>query len=270
MKTLENHKLLIDKECPMCQLYGNAFEKFNIVENGTCLPFQDAKVFLGEEVDEFRAQNEIALINTKTSEVVYGIDALKKVIGYNHPALVTLIEKKWVNKALRILYKFISQNRKIIAPSKLSTSVCRPTLDLKFRLVYMVLVAVLSSIVIFKYSVDINTFLSLESNYNRELIICFGQIAWQYLFLNGYLKEKKWEYLGNMSTVSLIGTLLLIPMMWISFEFVGFKIAWFVIVVGIMFFEHLRRTKLLEINYFATISWLCFRVFALYVILLYS
>lgn len=175
-----------------------------------------------------------------------------------------------VNKVLRILYKFISQNRKIIAPSQLSTSVCSPSLDLKFRLIYMVFVAVLSSIVIFKYSVDLNTFFSLESNYNREVIICFGQIAWQYLFLSGYLKEKKWAYLGNMSTVSLIGTLLLIPMMWISFEFVIIKIAWFVIVVGIMFFEHIRRSKLLEINYLATISWLFFRVFTLSIILLFS
>ncbi len=269
MRTLENHKLLIDQECPMCQFYGKTFEKFELVEKGTCLPFQDAKAFLDKKVDSFRAQNEIALINTETSEVVYGIDALQKVVGLRNPKLEAIMQIKYINKALRILYKFISQNRKIIAPSQISKSVCRPILDLKHRLVYMFLVAIFSSVVVFKYSIDINVFLSLKSNYARELMLCFGQIAWQYLFLKAYLKEKKWEYLGNMSTVSLIGTLLLIPMIWINIEFVALKIAWFMLVVGFMFFEHIRRSKLLEINYLPTISWLSFRVFALIIILFF-
>ena len=99
------------------------------------------------------------------------------------------------------------------------------------------------------------------------MTVCLGQILWQTVFLRNYLKDKIWDYLGNMMTVSLMGTLLLIPALLTDFAPV-FYLIYFGIVVLAMFLEHLRRCKILKLNYKPTISWILFRLTALAIIIL--
>lgn len=124
----------------------------------------------------------------------------------------------------------------------------------------MVFVVFFSAYVLSLYTSKFN--LSLDHNFLREFIICLGQIVWQTLFLKPYLKNKIWDYLGNMMTVSLIGTLLLVPALLINFSSV-FYLIYFGIVVSIMLFEHLRRCKILKLNFLPTISWIIYRTIIL-------
>ena len=94
--------------------------------------------------------------------------------------------------------------------------------------------------------------MGLHPNFSRELAVCLGQIFWQTLFLKWYLKDKIWDYLGNMMTVSLIGTLLLIPTILTNLVPV-FYLIYFGFVVFIMLLEHLSRFMILKLNYFPTI-----------------
>ncbi len=68
-------------------------------------------------------------------------------------------------------------------------------------------------------------------------------------------------------TVSLMGTLLLIPALLTNFAPL-FYIIYFGIVVLIMFLEHLRRCRTLQLNYYPTVSWILFRLTILAVIIL--
>lgn len=260
MKILNNHKLLIDNECPMCRIYGGAFEKYKYVEKGTCLAYQNADEYLMTVVDKDRARNEIALLDTKTNEVIYGIDALTKILALRIPLIGKIMDLTFVKFFMSYVYKFISQNRKVIAPSKNPHSVCVPDVQLKYRLAYLVLVAVFSSIVLNKYMIGVYSLINLNSSFGREAVICFGQLFWQYLLLNKILGSQKWEYMGNLSTVSLIGTFMVIP----GFLFPAqFKVMWFGLVVLIMTLEHLRRSKLLQIGIWSTASWLIYRFLVL-------
>jgi hypothetical protein len=269
METLQNYKLLIDADCPMCRLYGNAFEVKGLIEKGTCSPYQTIDLPIANLVDMNRAKNEIAFVNTLNSEVVYGLDAFKVIITNAYPILKPFSNLKaldWIGKKL---YRFISTNRKVIVPAKIAVDAkvnnCNPALNVKYRLMYILFVALFSSLIIYNYSASINLMMGWKSSIYRELIMCFGQILWQSLFLHKILINKRLDYLGNMMTVSLIGTLLLLPMLLFNTSPIV-HLGYFMMVVGLMLLEHLRRCKILEIGIVPSISWVCYRMIVLVVI----
>lgn len=265
MNTLQNYKLLIDADCPMCRMYGNAFEAKGLIEKGTCSPYQKIDFSIANLVDMNRAKSEIAFVNMQNKEVVYGLDAFKVILNNAYPFLKPLSNLKLVDWIGQKAYRFISTNRKIIAPAKVLGNDCTPMLNLKYRIFYILFVALFSSFVIYNYSTSINQMMGWESSIYRELIMCFGQILWQSLFLHKLLKNKKLDYLGNMMTVSLIGTILLLPMLIFNANpFIN--LGYFMIVVGVMLLEHLRRCKILEIGLLPTISWVSYRIVVLIVI----
>ena len=55
MKTLQNYKLLIDADCPMCRMYGNAFEAKGLIEKGTCSPYQKIDFSIANLILEVRS-----------------------------------------------------------------------------------------------------------------------------------------------------------------------------------------------------------------------
>src|ERR1700761_5494244 len=117
MKTLKDHLILYDAECPMCKVYTQAFTSTGMLDNDGRAPYQNLKGFFCPTVDRKRAVNEIALVNTKTGEVTYGIDSLFKVIGNACPIFKPLFACKPFGTAMRKLYAFISYNRKVIIPA---------------------------------------------------------------------------------------------------------------------------------------------------------
>lgn len=269
MKTLQNHKLLIDADCPMCRLYGNAFENKGLIERGTCSPYQTVDLSISDLVDMNRAKNEIAFVNIENNEVVYGLEAFKVILSNAFPSLEIILNLKLINWFGRKLYRFVSTNRKVIIPAKSLGNDCTPTLNVKYRIVYILFIAVFSSLTIYNYSASINQMMGWKSNIYRELIMCFGQIIWQAIFLGKMLKNKLWDYLGNMMTVSLMGTLLLLPLLFFNISPI-IHLGYFMMVVGIMLLEHLRRCKILEIGMIPTISWVSYRLVFLFLITLFQ
>ena len=85
MKTLENHTLLYDEDCPLCQVYTSGFIRTGMLDqNGrqayTAMTY-DAQNFIDIE----RASNEIALVDNENKTVTYGIESLLKVLGVRFP-----------------------------------------------------------------------------------------------------------------------------------------------------------------------------------------
>ena len=85
MKTLANHALLYDEECPMCNLYTAGFIKANMLDNQGRKPFVNITTEEENYIDIQRAKNEIALFDTQSKRVYYGIEILLKVIGTSFP-----------------------------------------------------------------------------------------------------------------------------------------------------------------------------------------
>ena len=269
---LKNNKLLIDQDCPMCCIYGKCFTKLEWVDGETLNPYQVVTDQEAEGIDMERAQNEIALKDQSTGTTVYGIDAMIKIVSHRKKGFNKFLNSRLVYGFLKRLYNFISYNRKVIYPAAVNPALrkCHPSLSLKYRWAYILLVALFTGLILNNFVWHINTAFELEQDWRREYYICFGQVIWQLVAIALLAKEKTADYLGNMSTVSLIGGLLLLPILGLNalFHFTPFLLIFlFGVIISFMLFEHIRRCKLLEVPLIMTFSWLLYRSVVLGIVL---
>ncbi|PWN72235.1 hypothetical protein C1631_006450 [Chryseobacterium phosphatilyticum] len=267
MKALKNHTLIYDNECPMCNLYSKGFTQCGMLDQEGREAFTELSAQNKRLIDFHRAKNEIALVDYKNNKVVYGLDSLLLIIGNSFPLLEKIARIQPLYWFFKRLYSFVSYNRKQMIPSKKDDTgqSCIPDFNLKYRLAYIGFVVFFSAYILSVFSAKLGV--GLERNFGRELSVCFGQILWQIIFLQTYLKDKIWDYLGNMMTVSLLGTLLLVPTLFTDFS-PAFYLIYFGTVVFIMFLEHIRRCRILKLNYLPTMSWMIFRFTVLVVIVI--
>jgi hypothetical protein len=271
MKTLTNQTLLYDEDCPLCRVYTKGFITAGMLdENGKkpyCQLSEEEQIF----IDVKRASNEIALVDTKNKTVIYGIDSLLKVIGHSFPWMEKVGNLKPIKYCLKKLYSFISYNRKVIIPSKINPEVklqCVPDFNYKYRFIYIVFATIITTITLYYFSEMLSTL--SKTNMARELILAVGQMIFQSAFLVKQEKETTINYLGNLMTVSLMGSIILMPLLVLNTIITLPEMAilgWFGITVGLMFLEHARRIKILKLSFYLSITWVIYRIIALIIIL---
>ena len=281
MNTLKNHTILYDAECPMCKVYTRAFTSTGMLDNNGRTPYQEvlnretsqtangpAAENQAEDqptcplIDRQRAVNEIALINKTTGEVTYGIDSLFKVIANAFPIFSPLFKNKTFRWTMRKLYAFISYNRKVIIPApNTTTQTLQPTFNLRYRIAYLITTVIAAAFILTHYS----KLLPFPGNSYREYLICAGQLPFQGLIISAYAPKKRWDYLGNMMTISFAGSLLLLPML-VLHPGPATATAWFLFTAALMLIEHIRRTKLLKLGWLPTTTWVLYRLALLAVI----
>ena len=259
MKTLQNHTLIYDNDCPMCNLYSKAFTKSGMLGEEGRKAFSEMTPENKNLIDFARSKNEIALVDQSSQTVFYGLDSLLVIIGNSFPTLEKIARFKPLYWFFQRLYKLVSYNRKQMVPSTkdYSENACVPEFNLKYRVAYIISVLLFSAYILSLYNAKM--FPNFEYHFQLKFFICTMQIVWQTLFLGHFLKEKFWDYLGNMMTVSLIGTFLLIPLLYLNFS-VPFYFIYFGFVVFIMVLEHIRRCGILQIGFIPTLSWILFRI----------
>ncbi|RYU90517.1 DUF393 domain-containing protein [Mucilaginibacter terrigena] len=269
MKTLGNHTIFFDAECPMCKLYTKAFVQTGLLDKDGREAYQHLDTNTCPMVDRQRAVNEIALVNQETGEVTYGVKSLFKIIGNAMPVfkpLFNFVPFVWM---MGKLYSFISYNRRVIIPSAGDGYALQPTFKLRYRIAYLVFAWAVTSYILTLYAGLLQGIMPVGNLY-REGLICGGQIFFQGIIISLIASEKKWEYLGNMMTISFGGGLLLLPMLLlagITGQYPVLYAGYFMLVAGLMFLEHIRRSKLLNIGWVLTISWAIYRAIILLVIL---
>jgi len=270
MKTLNNHIILYDAECPMCKLYTNQFVKSGMLGTDGRAPYQEMPETVCPYVDRQRAVNEIALVNVQTGEVNYGIKSLFKVIANSFPVFGPLFSFNPFIWLMGKAYAFVSYNRRVIAPSANDGDhVLDPTFKLKHRIAYLLFTWVMVGLILTHYAGLLTGFVPIGNPY-REYAICGGQILFQGIIVSLYAPKKRWDYLGNMMTISFAGALLLLPVILLSHVIHVWQLvypAYFMLVAGLMFLEHIRRTKLMKLGWLLTISWVFYRIIILLLIL---
>lgn len=271
MKTLDNQTLLYDDDCPLCSLYTTGFIKAGMLDENGKKPFVNLTNEEQTFIDIQKASDEIALVDNKNKTVIYGIDSLLKVIGNSFPWMEKVGNIPPIKFLLKKLYSFISYNRKVIIPNKkVSENVlqCVPSFNYKYRIIYIGFATIMTALTLYHYSELIPNL--PKGNFNSELILAFGQIIFQSIFLLKFDKKTILNYAGNLLTVSLLGSLFLTPILILNlFTNLPEKIvlSWFALTVLIMFVEHFRRIRLLELPSFLCYTWVIYRVMALIIIL---
>lgn len=271
MSTLNNHTLLYDDECMLCNIYTSGFISAKMLDKNGRKPFHKVSKKEEEYVNVSRAANEIALVNNENKSVTYGIDSLLKVIGYTYPWMAKIGNLNIINYLLKKLYSFISYNRKVIVPSTKDNTealTCVPDFNLKYRILYILFAVSITSSALFYFSILIKALPA--ANFSREFALAVGQIAFQAIFLIGRSKEEITNYSGHIMTVSVFGSLGLFqililnsiidfPQTLLLFSFSG--------IMAFMFLEHRRRVALLGLPKYLTYTWVLYRILALVIIL---
>jgi len=258
----------------MCNIYGKTFKKFNMLDQESITPYQLVGEEFTENIDMHRAQNEVAFYNTVTGKTIYGLDSMIEIFSQG---------KSWIKKPLQFpliynpllqLYKFITYNRKVIAGNKkspLEDRVCEPDFNYFYRSMFVLFAALFTGFVLNNYTIHISRFFSVTMPWYVEYLICFGQVAWQGTMILLWSQKDSWDYLGNMSAVSTLGGLLLLPVLLLN-SFMDLSVVvfmvYFVFVVCVMLMEHLRRCANMNLGYLPTVSWIAFRLFALSLIII--
>ena len=271
MKTLKNHLILFDADCPLCTLYTRGFVKLGILDKDGRLSYQEFEDAACPLFDRQRAVNEIALVNQETGEVSYGIKSLFKVFGTVVPILKPLFEFSPFVWLMSKVYAFISYNRRVIMPpASTDSSVLQPGFSLVYRIAYLIFTWVVTSFILSIYAKLMSGVLPQGVGY-REYLICGGQILFQGIVIVIVSKERTWDYLGNMMTISFTGALLLLPALliapWVAITPLIY-VGWFMSVAGFMLILHLKRSKILGIGLTLTFSWVLYRLIVLALILL--
>lgn len=270
MKTLKNHTIIYDDECPMCNLYTSAFLHTGMLDKSGREAFSNIKSS-GYNLDIKRASNEIALVNKNDNTVTYGIHSLFLIIAHRFPFFNILFERRFFQFLMQKLYFFVSYNRKVIVPGKKfeAYNSCTPSLNIKYRLAYIVFAWAVTSLILFYYSNLLGSFIQ-DGSVSRELLICGAQVFFQGAVVGYFNKSRVIHYLGNLMTVSLGGAILLLPMLLFSKLTSSHTLflTYFMIVVSLMLVEHIRRVKILELPLIISVTWVLYRV--LVVIVLFS
>lgn len=271
---IKNHKLLVDRDCPMCNLYGKCFMQLKLIDSHTVTPFQTARARITSHIDMDRARNEIALYDEVAEHTHYGIDAFIRILSQGRPRLRWVLRSMIVYPLLVRLYRLVSYNRKVIYPAACTSGMrqCIPDLNVKYRWTYIILVTLFTSFIVNRYTTYFDDLFDWPHPAFRDYLICFGQILWQGAFILGATprKDLRLDYLGNMSTVALIGAILLLLAMTVH-TIAGLSVLTLLgclaAVIGIMFIEHIRRCHLLGVGLGMSGSWVLYRVAVLTVLL---
>lgn len=274
MATLHNHLILFDAECPMCNMYTKAFVSAGLLDANGRTAYQDYSDQACPMLDRQRAVNEIALVNRETGEVTYGVKSLFKIIATGIPLFKPVFDFQPFLWLMSKAYAFVSYNRRVIIPAPIvhDKFALQPSFKLHYRVAYLIFTWAVTSLILAGYGKLLAGFLPQGPTY-REYLVCGGQILFQGLLVSLLYKNRVWEYLGNMMTISFAGALLLLPGLLISHFIILNPVVylfWFTLVVSLMFLEHIRRSKLLELGLAATISWVAYRFVVLSLILLSS
>lgn len=271
MKTLKNHQILFDAECPMCRIYTKAFVDTGLLDKQGRASYQEMPVGVCPMLDRQRAANEIALVNNETGEVTYGIESLFKIFALVMPVFGPLFRFKPFIWVMGKVYAFIAFNRRVIVPPvKPESYAFQPTFKLHYRIAYLIFTWFITACILSAYS-NLMTGILPDGHAYREYVICGGQIIFQGLIMLMVSREKIWAYLGNMMTISFGGALLLLPALllslWVSLD-PSFYLMWFIGVAGLMLLEHIRRTRLLFLGWTLTVTWVLYRLLVLLIIYL--
>ncbi|HAA16709.1 MAG TPA: DUF393 domain-containing protein [Cytophagales bacterium] len=275
MQTLANHTLLYDEACPLCQWYTGAFVKHGFLDEQGRTQFQAEACQWAPALDMDRARHEIALVERATGHVRYGIDSLFAILQHRWPICQRFFAWKPFRWAISKFYSFISYNRKVIAVDTrpVMEQACQPDFHQGYRLAYLLFAVFLVVVTVTPYADHIVPLIP-EAGYGRELVIMAGMLLTQGLLLWRQSWQTRITYWGHMMTVSVIGALLLLPVLFATplLAWMGlgpdFYVGWLTLVIGLMTAMHWKRVKALQLPGWLTLTWLLFRFLVLLLILL--
>jgi len=241
MKNIEvssDKTLLYDSDCPMCRMYTGAFVRMGLLKPENRIAFNTlADDTFGGKMDAVRSKNEIPLVDTRGGQTLYGTDAMIEVLASRWPMFRTF----QTNAVLRFLskkaYAFVSYNRKIIIPARRNMPGvdCSPSVNVRWRRAFIVIAFMAGTLL-------------LRQPFSKNTWTLFMMLFAMQSIAAGMVSKKEWlNYTGNLAMIWLLQGALAAAVFGAMHQFADA----YVLLPGtfaLVWFEHLRRTRLLQIK----------------------
>lgn len=164
-------------------------------------------------------------------------------------------------------HPFIKATKEVLfSPTDFDWQAYQKTPHLIWRWLYIILAWLVISILLGYYG-ELLIPVVPDQTFYREFVMAAIQILFQTALIGHLAKGKLVPYLGNMMSVSLIGSVLLLPVILLAYLF-SWNAPWvftgyFLVVVAIIIWIHKRRVEILELHWFITVSWVIYRLILL-------
>lgn len=131
-----------------------------------------------------------------------------------------------------------------------------------FKIIVILFCIGFTAITLSQYAVLIQHLLKIKYSWQFELFMVLGMLLFQYPFIFSQVAVLKLTYYYNMLLVSLMGAVLLWPLLIINRYYVcgdTINVLYFFAIVLLMFFEHKRRVAKLLLPVFISYTWVLYR-----------
>ena len=205
--------LIYDQHCPLCQWYTARFVACGLINGNERLSFEQAEeAHLMEHIDASRALREIPLHIPNANLTLYGPEALVYLLDQRFHGLRKVYQLYPVKAISNLLYRFISNNRRILAGSACTEDVCRyePKPHLPSRLVLIALACLLSIAITWWYGAYWTAREAIGHPFEMLLMCGTGWFIFSSaILLKGGVRHL--DAIGNISVVMTLGVVALTP-----------------------------------------------------------
>ena len=139
-----------------------------------------------------------------------------------------------------------------------------------FKITVLLICIAITAFTLSRYALLIQHLLKIKYNWQFEMLMVLGMLFFQYPFIYKKTSRVKLDYYYNMLLVSLMGSLLLWPLLIVNHFYICgdvINLLYFFAVVLFMFFEHKRRVAVLQLPVFISYTWVLYRFIILIFIL---
>ena len=261
------HKAIIyDDNCPLCCWYTDKFVSLGLLKEENRLSFtQLTQNGIIQQVEMPKGKHEIPLVDLSGGDTIYGLDSLVFILRQKIPFIGWLLGFKPVYEFFKSLYSMVSYNRRIIVPSATCTKGidCTPDFHARYRFVFLVFAALVATLISYAFGQSLGFILPIPftNSHGLDILTAVGtgwlvQGLLAVLILKGV---KRWDYLGQLATLMIMGVLVLVP--GIIAVNIGWHYWWIpavsvAISAGLMLREHYRRMPLIGLGHWWTAAWL--------------
>ncbi|MBS1510162.1 MAG: hypothetical protein JST86_04930 [Bacteroidetes bacterium] len=139
-----------------------------------------------------------------------------------------------------------------------------------WKWVVMLLCIFITAFTLSRYALLVNHLLRIQYNGLFEVVMVTGMIAFQYLWIRKYKASIQWAYFFRMLMVSLMGSVLLWPLLIFNryhLQSDKVNLLYFFSVVAIMFIVHKRMVAQMQLPVLLSYTWILYRIIILIFIL---
>ncbi|HTF20280.1 MAG TPA: hypothetical protein VK658_19550 [Chryseolinea sp.] len=222
MKSLDNKLIIYDSNCKVCSSLKDVVLRLTSIPESKVKAYKDLNSDLNEKIDPNKFRNVMALIDVAGGQTIYGSEGVAHVFSSQYRMLNTLLNIKTFFRIFDFLYKTQAFNRYIIATPKSSFMCdCFPDRVVKYRMSYIIMTVIFSVFLTSMFGLSLRHFFhdvsALDAAVHMLLMAGTGWVI-QIVIAIISLREKALDYIGHLGSIMVVGLLILVPWMLLSFN----------------------------------------------------